>query len=624
MATAAEIVSTAYLDFLGRAGGPTGKAYWEGAWTDHVAKAKTRGMSDTDAQAYATGEVRRQIGDSAEARSYSGRQNRTNLNYQTGPFSDTDYAKTDRDLLTGDYAVGGALNLDGSYDIDWVPDWYTPGTYTFEDDNEYQRGTRDVDWATKLNTTNLANFLDNQNYLYGTMQGNTVGQEGNEWWGYTTQQGIDWYMSDAGGNYSFDTARKLANRTVARDIGLHDSVKNFKRYGSIGYGNPLDIKVAQEANVGSIPADDAFGIDSVYLNFNQKAMDELKKGQHGVSGTVDEAGNLITTGNQMVDPYYIDDDGNAVTAASDYTGDGLITDTPASKFRYVQDASAPGGYRITADPAHELSKVVSGESSATGDQGTLVSGYINNRGKKTFSIPTDVVNVDASKFTLPSTDPDNLTLATWAENPANKAAIAAGDFSYKNAGTGLVEHTGAFYPGGPITTQLVHVGTNQVGGTATNLGLDNNENLVVNNTGLSIIQDDGTLVDLSNTTTGGSTNSQPLTGGTTVTAPTVLGGGGPGGGGPGGGGPGGGGTGFGSIPVGGQPQAMMYYGGGGGNKTIIATPPPQSKTAKDQRPQAGPDRIISQASKKDQYNKIRGGGVTRIPGAGGGLSIPLG
>ena len=610
MATAADIVSTAYLDFLGREGGATGKAWWEGAWNDHVANAKARGMNDADAQAYATGEVRRQIGDSPEARSYSGRQNRTSLNYKTGPFSDTAYAKTDRDLLTGDYAVGGALNLDGSYDIDWVPDWYTPGTYTFEDDNEYQRGTRDVDWATKLNTTNLANFLDNQNYLYGTMQGNTVGQEGNEWWGYTTQQGIDWYMSDAGGNYSFDTARKLANRTVSRDIGLHDSVKNFKRYGSIGYGNPLDIKVAQEANVDSIPADDAFGINSVYLNFNETAMNELRQGMHGVSGTVDDAGNLVTTGNQMVDPYYIDDDGNAVTAASDYTGDGLITDTAASKFRYVQDASAPGGYRITADPAHELSKVISGQSSATGDQGTVVSGYINNKGKKTFEIPTDPINVDANRFTLPSNDPANLTLATWAENPANEAAIAAGDFSHKNTGTGLVEHTGAFYPGGPITTQLVHVGTNQVGGTATNLGLKNNENLVVNNTGLSIAQDDGTIVDLSGTTTGGATNNQPLIGGSKINAPTILGNDN---------------TGVGSMYIGGQqtPQAMMYYGGGGGNKTIIATPPPPSKTAKEQqKPEAM--RIVNAARPRDQYNKIRAVRQSKIPGAGGGLSIPVG
>lgn len=233
-----------------------------------------------------------------------------------------------------------------------------------------------------------------------------------------------------------------------------------------------------------------------------------------------------------------------------------------------------------------------------------MSGYINDRGKKTFEIPTDVVNVDASKFTLPSNDPDKLTLSTWVENPANEAAVAAGDFSYKNTGAGLVAHNG----------QLHHVGTTQVGGTATNLGLKNNENLVVNNTGLSITQDDGTIIDLSDTTTGGSTNSQPLVGGTTVTSSHNLGGGGTDGGD----------TGFGSIPVGGQQQPQaMYYGGGGGNKTIIATPPPPSKTAQQQqKPEAM--RVINAARPRDQYNKIRAGGVTKIPGAGGGLSIPVG
>jgi len=591
MATAAELVSKAYLDLLGREGGETGKAYWANDWANNLEKAKGRGMSDADAEAFATSELRRQIGGSAEGKAYGGAQ--------PVKWSDPTYAKTQGDLI--DPTTG--LTYAGT-DIDAIPDWYTPGTYTAEDDNEYGRGTRDVDWATKLNTTNLANFLPHQNYLYGTMQGNTVGQEGNEWWGWQEGAAIDHYMSDAGGNYSFDTARELARRDVKRDISGASAVKNFQRYGSVGYGNPLDIKVAQEANVGSTPADDAFGINSVYLNFNQKAMNELKEGQHGVSGVVDDAGNLITTGNQMVDPYYIDDDGNAVTAASDYTGDGLVTDTAASKFRYVQDASAPGGYRITASPLHELSKVVSGDSSATGDQGTVVSGYINDRGRKTFEIPTNPINVDASRFTLPSNDPDNLTLSTWVENPANEAAVAAGDFSYKNTGAGLVAHNG----------ELHHVGTTQVGGTATNLGLKNNENLVVNNTGLSIVQDDGTIIDLSDTTTGGSTNSQPLVGGTTVTAPHNLGGGGTGGGG----------TGFGSIPVGGQQQPQaMYYGGGGGNKTIIATPPPPSKTAQQQqKPEAM--RVVNAARPRDQYNKIRAGGVTKIPGAGGGLSIPVG
>ena len=54
--------------------------------------------------------------------------------------------------------------------------------------------------------------------MYGELQGNTVGQEGLEWWGYQKTQAIDHYMSDAGGNYSFDTASKLADASVAKDI----------------------------------------------------------------------------------------------------------------------------------------------------------------------------------------------------------------------------------------------------------------------------------------------------------------------------------------------------------------------------------------------------------------------
>ena len=197
---------------------------------------------------------------------------------------------------------------------------------------------------------------------------------------------------------------------------------------------------------------------------------------------------------------------------------------------------------------------------------------MNDKGKKTFQIPSTVTNVDASKFTLPANDPNKLNLAKWVENPANAAAVAAGDYSYKNAGAGLVNVNGT----------LVHVGSTKVGGDDTNLGLNQGETL-------EIVQDDGKTVGL--------TGGQHVTNTTNTTN---------------------------TVNEGATTNNMYrYYGMGGGGKTIIATPPPPSKTAKDQQIKE-PTRIINQAPKRDQYNKIRSRGPTQIPGAGGGLSIPVG
>ena len=553
MSTAANTaVKAAYQNLLGRDKiGQTGLTYWENQYDSVYQNALAQNKTAAEAAAAATASIESDIGASAEAKT----------------FSKYGIAKT---------AIEGVAG--SGYDtIDETAGWYETN-FTADDPNEYGTGTRDADWASKLSTSNLENYLDTQNYQYGIMQGNTVGQEGNEWWGYQKTGAIDYYRSDAGGNYYFDTARKLADASVAKDIALSSGHENFKKYGSIGYGNTLDIKTAKEGNVSSIPSDEAFGIDQVYLKFNQKAMDELKAGGlyagTGFTSGTDDAGNLVTSGAKKFNPYYIDDDGNVVTGdaiADDYSGN-LITDDSASGFSYVPDPSAPGGYRIIANPELELAKVVAGESSATGSDGTVVSGYMNDKGKKTFQIPSTVTNVDASKFTLPANDPNKLNLAKWVENPANAAAVAAGDYSYKNAGAGLVNVNGT----------LVHVGSTKVGGDDTNLGLNQGETL-------EIVQDDGKTVGL--------TGGQHVTNTTNTTN---------------------------TVNEGATTNNMYrYYGMGGGGKTIIATPPPPSKTAKDQQIKE-PTRIINQAPKRDQYNKIRGRGPTQIPGAGGGLSIPVG
>jgi len=556
MTTAAEAVKAAGKKLLGRDFGATGQAYWEKDWNAAYAAAKASGASDAAAATAATGTIENSIGVHSEAKT----------------FAKYGIAKT---------AYEGTDTFAG---VDNVADWYTAGDYA-EDANEWAGGTRDVDWSTKLNTGNLEGFLKNQNYQYGTLQGNTVGQEGNEWWGYQKNLAIDHLMSDEGGNYSFATASKIADADVAADIARGSGHENFIKYGSIGYGGPLEIKTYGEDNLEGLPGQDATsstGIDEVYLNFDPDAMAALKAGGlyegSGFTSGTDEDGNLFTKGAKAYNPYYIDDDGNVVTGdaiADDYSGD-LVTDDSASGFTYKADSSVPGGFRIVADSDKKLSKIVAGEESATGSEGTVVSGYMNDWGKKTFEIPTNVTNVDASRFAKGAAN--KLDLSTWVENPKNAAAVAAGDFSYKNKGAGLVN----------INGQLTHVGTTKQGGDDTNLGLNKGETI-------TIVDDTGKTVGV----TGGEHVTNTYTTNTSNSTENIH-----------------------NITEG----ATNYYygmGGGGGGKTIIATPPPPSKTAKDQQIKE-PTRIINQAPKRDQYNKIRGRGPTQIPGAGGGLSIPVG
>ena len=58
--------------------------------------------------------------------------------------------------------------------------------------------------------------------------------------------------------------------------------------------------------------------------------------------------------------------------------------------------------------------------------------YPGGGGRKTFEIPANVQNVDASRFT--STGSDKLDIAQWAETDAGKLSIAADDYSVKNKG----------------------------------------------------------------------------------------------------------------------------------------------------------------------------------------------
>tara|TARA_R100000152_G_scaffold19515_1_gene11878 strand:- start:474 stop:2303 length:1830 start_codon:yes stop_codon:yes gene_type:complete len=521
-------VDTAFGDQLGRESGVEGQTYWGNQWKEAYAAAKGEGMSNDEARTAALENIKHGISGSAEAKTFA----RTNIAK----------AKTLDDAGVAGYYRGGARDEEA--------DWYETN-FTEDDPNEYGTGMRDADWANKLSTSNLENYLDTLNYQYGVLQGNTVGQEGSEWWGYQKTQGINYYMSEEGGDYSFETASKLADFDIARDIKQSTGAKNFERYGSIGYGNPLSIKTNKEANVEGTAGDSEFGIENVYLNFNEKAMKELRE----KFGTA-EGEDLVTTGT------ITGDQGNKTSA-----------------FTYKADASAPGGFRITGNT--DVAKVISGELSGTGSEGTVVDqGYLNDRGLPTFKIPDTVTNVDASRFTLPAntlnadntinygdaSDPSTkLSLSKWTDTESGKAAVEADDYSYKNLNMNVfTDVDGKEY--------LVAGATKKTGGDDTNLGLKDNETLAITDggTGETTTLTGGTITNVTNVTNAGDTINEGD-----------------------------------NIEGDESNISNYYYGSGGGGKTIVNTAVPQkSKTAKQQQKKEDP-RVLASAPNRKQYQKIK-------------------
>ena len=379
MATASEAVDAAYSKYLGRTAGATGKAHWVKTWESDYQKALANNMTPAQAEAAATAATNKHIGDSTEGKTYA----------KTG-ITKTVYEGT-KDF--------------GS--VDDTADWYETN-FTTNDPNEYSTGTRDEDWSAKLSSSNLENYTQGLNKMYGELQGNTVGQEGLEWWGYQKTQAIDHYMSDAGGNYSFDTASKLAEFNIGEDIKANTGHQNYKKFGSIGYGNPLEIKTGVDDH-GDITT------EKVYLN-------------------LDPATNLNPTGTKQATQYQIDDDGEFIL---DDDGNKIATGNTATPYswQYVADATAPGGYKITP------------VSFDTGAGGSVVGhnyhmdNYVTDDGtRKTFQYPTTgLQNVDASRFTLGANDANKLSIAQWAEHGIGKDSVAAGNFLHKNKGFRVVD-----------------------------------------------------------------------------------------------------------------------------------------------------------------------------------------
>ena len=481
MATTTEALNRISQKILKRDFGSTGLDYWKPEYEKIKANAIAAGKTETEAADIADLSISRNVARSAEARQAAG-----------------------------------------------VPDWFKHQT------TDVALGERTYDWASKLQTSNLENYLGHQNYSYGKLQGNVVGQEGNEWWGYQTTQDIQSYLAQG---KSWEDAYRLSTDKVTQDIMRNAGHQNYQKYGSIGYGNPLEIKTGVDADGDPI-------IEERYLNLSQKA--------------IDEGGLLEKTGTKT---------------ATRTTDDGTTETVTPFSWRMVPDASAPGGYRITKVPFNtkDGSTAWTIPSNADPDdlsvvgQSFIESNYRNRKGQKTFEIPSDVTNVDASRFT--ATGDNKLDLAQWAETPGGQAAIASGTipaYGIKNFGMGISSDGMVYDPG---TYNVDHTKYD------TNLGIDGTVDLDIG---------------------GGYTTSftpPPSGGGTEDDANTA--------------------------------QSMMMIGGGG--KTIVLNEQAQkSKTAADQQP--GIKEKLEKAGsgrKKYQTKKKKATVSSSIPGAGGSpLSIP--
>jgi len=283
-----------------------------------------------------------------------------------------------------------------------VPDWFE------HQDHDVALGVRTEDWSNKLQTSNLENYLDHQNYSYGMLQGNTVGQEGSEWWGYQTTQDIQSHLAQG---KSWDEAYKAATDKVTSDISANTGHQNYKKFGTIGYGNPLEISMGVDGDGDLIT-------EERYLNMHPDAITD-GTGLGGGSKTatqyeLDDDGNIK-----------LDDDGNQIVATDD---DGNpITGTPY-QWNYVPDDNVPGGYRIEPIAFDQTGTTTGHDFHMANYQKD--GAFQGGGGANPFTIPTGVQNVDATQFT--SGGADKLDLATWAETPAGKLAIEAGNFDIKN------------------------------------------------------------------------------------------------------------------------------------------------------------------------------------------------
>ena len=403
MATATDAVNAAFNKYLNRNAGTTGLDYWAPEWEKNKQAAIDSGMSTAQAEAAATASLEKNLGVSEERFDYISGED-------TGAVSAFDKS---------------SLN---------IPDWFK-----FQDEN-YAVGARPVDWAANLNTSNLENYLDETNYQYGMQQGNVVGQQGSEWWGYQETQDIQSYLAQGD---DFATAQSKARASIARDIGLNSGAINFDKYGSIGYGNPLEI-ITDVTDTGQITT------ANKYLNLSQRAIDDSAAAGDSI---------LNKTGSKLAYKYNFktDDDGNIVYGDDDQPeidwsspvtdADGNQISATPNEWKMIKDPNAPGGYKITKVPfvtSRDADGNVINQTTASQDQ--IEARYAEDGknmmiggGRKTFLYNTDpenslfdnLENVNPSDF-ITDENGNKLTLAQWAETEIGKASIEANDFTPKN------------------------------------------------------------------------------------------------------------------------------------------------------------------------------------------------
>ena len=383
MATATDAVNAAFNKYLNRNAGTTGLDYWAPEWEKNKQAAIDSGMSTAQAEAAANASLEKNLGVSEERFDYISGED-------TGAVSAFDKS---------------SLN---------IPDWFK-----FQDEN-YNVGARPEDWAANLNTSNLENYLEEANYQYGMQQGNVVGQEGSEWFGYQTTQDIQSYLAQG---MSFDDAQAKAYENVERDIGLNSGAINFDKYGSIGYGNPLEI-IDSVTDTGQITT------AKKYLNLSERAIaDSAAAGDSILNKTGSKLAykyNYKTVENEDGSTSQVIDTSSPVFNESG----NQVTATPL-EWQMIPDANAPGGYRITKVDFNDISK--------TAGQDIVEHRYTTSAGDKSFLYNLDpsndlfanLENVDPSDF-ITDASGNKLTLAQWAETDAGKASIAANDFRAKN------------------------------------------------------------------------------------------------------------------------------------------------------------------------------------------------
>jgi len=349
--TGTEQVHSSFQKYFNRDAGDTGLNYWVPEWESNKAKAKAGGMSDADAAASATASLEHNLGLSSER----------------------------FDVISDDTFDKSSLGI--------------PDDFTFHDEN-VKLGHRPEDWATDVVSSNVENYMSDLNDQYGLQQGNVVGTEGLDWFGYQMTQNIQSHLAHGD---DYDTAYEKAMQTVKRDIGRNTGAINYDKYGSIGYGNAVDTITGYNDRGEPI-------FDQNYLTLSDLA-------DRNKVGTKTATQYLINEDGEFV----IDDDGNQIPTGN--------TATPFG-WKLVADDSVPGGYR------HVPVGFDTGEETlSTGGQEFIMDNYVNDDGKSTFLYNTGLSNVSVDKFT-----DGTLDFAPWNLTPAGVEDIANNNFAIKNKG----------------------------------------------------------------------------------------------------------------------------------------------------------------------------------------------